>query len=507
MNKSIKILLSFLLMWIIVMPSFVVGAESFRAGTLNSYTYDYWGEGVLSPDVYKVDRVINGLSIGVEPLKNPTDMFITDDGLIYILDAGNNRIVILNSDGSLNKILSEFKYKGEITTLNEPLGIFVNNKKEIIIADTKNHRVIKTDDSGNVLLEIANPEKTINFTGVDFLPQKVIEDSNECIYILSEGIYQGAMMYEQNGEFIGYFGANRVDVTFEVMANALWRKMMTKEQREKTTKNIPVQFDNMFLDEEGFIYTVTKVSESNSNQLKKLNPKGADVMPLATSISSSIAGKYGDLKDSSVQSDFNKTKLCDVTVDESGFISVVDYFRGRIFHYDSHGNLLAAFGGLGSQAGFFDHPVAIENYNGKLYVLDQNKVNITVFTLNEYGNLLHDATVKYNDGLYNESETLWREVIKKNNNLTLAYIGLGKIYYENGDYETAMEYFKQGEDRTNYGNAFKMYRNILLRKYVFPVAGVIIVVSVLAYIAIKITKAIKKQVEVHNATMNNIKKG
>ena len=53
MNKSIKILLSFLLMLIIVMPSFVVGAESFRAGTLNSYTYDYWGEGVLSPDVYR----------------------------------------------------------------------------------------------------------------------------------------------------------------------------------------------------------------------------------------------------------------------------------------------------------------------------------------------------------------------------------------------------------------------------------------------------------------------
>ena len=50
--------------------------------------------------------------------------------------------------------------------------------------------------------------------------------------------------------------------------------------------------------------------------------------------------------------------------------SLLDRRRGRIFTYDHEGNLLYIFGGLGTQAGTFVTPVAIENIGNTIIVLD-----------------------------------------------------------------------------------------------------------------------------------------
>ena len=51
----------------------------------------------------------------------------------------------------------------------------------------------------------------------------------------------------------------------------------------------------------------------------------------------------------------------------------------------------------------------------------------------------------------------------KAGNYAPAFIGIGKAYYEEGDYHAAMDYFKLGQDRENYGKAYKMVRNNVLR--------------------------------------------
>lgn len=491
MKKCVRIIICFALVSV-TMFSFCVSAENFPDETMNSYSYDYWGNGVISPDCYAVDKI--SISSETTAFNEPADMFITDDGDIYIADTGNNRIVVLNSKLKFKKEYKEFTSGGKTETLNCPSGVFVNEKGNIIIADTQNHRVLKVNSKSEVIAEFTQPTQNFNFTGIDYLPIKVIEDSNECLYVLCNGIYQGAMMYEPDGDFIGYYGANDVEITFTVIVETLWRKFMTKEQRLKSTNFVPVEFDNMFIDDEGFIYTVTTITTTNANQIRKLNPKGENILSASTALSSSFEGVYGDLKSVINNGKNSKTRFTDITVDENGFISAVDEERGRIFQYDSEGNLMVTFGGLGTQDNTFGLPTAIESFGDNLYVLDGNKNNIMVLSLTPYGETLHEAILEYNSGNYTESEELWQNVLKQNDNFNLAYTGMGKIYQEKKEYKKAMEYFKKGEDRQNYANAFKYYRNIFLRSYVFPGIGILIVILII-YKLIRIITAKRGRVK------------
>lgn len=488
MKNTIKFIICFAIIAVTVLP-FGTSAENFPNETMNSYTYDYWGEGVISPDCYNVEKISSVAD--TTGLNAPADMYITENGDVYIADSGNNRIVVLDINLTFKKEYREFTLNGEKTTLNNPSGVFVDKNGNLTIADTQNRRVLKVDSNGEVLLVLSKPDKDFNFTGIDYLPTKIIEDSNGCVYVLCNGIFQGAMMYEPDGEFIGYYGANDVEVTLSVAVETLWRKFMTKEQRLKATNFVPIEFDNMFIDDEGFIYTVTTSVSTDKNQIRKLNPKGDNILPVSTAVAASYAGVYGDLKPVVYNGVKSSTRFTDITVDQNGFISAIDEQRGRIFQYDSEGNLIIAFGGLGSQSKTFGLPSAIESYNDKLYVLDNTKNNIMVLSLTGYGEILHKAILEYNNGNYTESEELWQEVLRQNDNFNLAYIGMGKIYHEKKEYKKAMEYFEIGGDRTNYANSFKYYRNIALRKYVFPAAGILIVLLILFKIIRKITNRIK----------------
>ena len=467
-----------------------VSAEDFNYETINSYTYDYWGKGVVSPDCYKIEKITDASQ--TTSFKEPSDLFIDDNGEVYVADTGNNRIVVLNSDLTYKKEYKTFKNKGKTETLSGPSGVFVDKNGCILIADTQNHRVLKSDNNGNIIRFFSKPDKSFNFTGIDYLPTKIIEDSNDCVYVLCNGIFQGAMMYEGNGDFIGYYGANNVEITLSVIVETFWHKFMTKAQREKSVKFVPLEFDNMFLDEDGFIYTVTSSSSASKNQIKKLNPKGDNVLKDSSSISAEYAGVYGDLKAVIYNGKKYETEFVDVTVDKSGFISAVDMQRGRIFQYDSEGNMMVAFCSIGTQNNTFGLPSAIENYNDRLFVLDSKKNNIVVFSLTDYGQILHNAILEYNDGNFSKSEGLWKQVLKSNDNYNLAYTGIGKIYHEKKDYKNAMKYFKLSGDRINFANSFKQYRNIILRNTVFPLIAILILLAVVFYIGKKIYIKIKK---------------
>ena len=62
-----------------------------------------------------------------------------------------------------------------------------------------------------------------------------------------------------------------------------------------------------------------------------------------------------------------------------GMYSVLDSKRGRVFTYDSQGNLLYIFGGRGDQKGQFNQPCALI-YNGdEILVADRSRNSVQVF--------------------------------------------------------------------------------------------------------------------------------
>ena len=108
-----------------------------------------------------------------------------------------------------------------------PNGLFVDGKGLIYVADTENKRVVICSEDGRVVRLLSKPQSEVNFTGIDFLPMKVVADDTGYTYLLCKGIYHGAVVYTPEGRFSGYFGANTTEVTLSVILDNFWRKLYT----------------------------------------------------------------------------------------------------------------------------------------------------------------------------------------------------------------------------------------------------------------------------------------
>lgn len=211
------------------------------------------------------------------------------------------------------------------------------------------------------------------------------------------------------------------------------------------------------------MYTTTLLTQTDTRQLSKINPAGDDVMPPSGGLHPNYQYKFGDLGDVQVEGTIVKTKFTDVCYDEEGFINALDFQRGRIFQYSDEGDLVSVFGGIGNQAGTFQSPSAVEMMGHDILVLDSGKNNLTVFGRTAFGEEVQEALIAHRRGEYTQVKAQWESILGRAGHYSLALNGIGKAYYEQGDYRSAMEYFKRGQDRENYGKAYKMVRNSVLR--------------------------------------------
>ena len=85
-------------------------------------------------------------------------------------------------------------------------------------------------------------------------------------------------------------------------------------------------------------------------------------------------------------------------------------------------------------------------------------------------------------GLYQEGEPLWREILKYDVNNTRAYGAIGKALLEKEQYQEALSYLKTGQDRVSYSLALQEYRKEYLRDnyiWLVPVAIVCVVAFIM----------------------------
>jgi len=140
-----------------------------------------------------------------------------------------------------------------------------------------------------------------------------------------------------------------------------------------------------------------------------------------------------------------------------------------------------AFGSKGNQKGTFKYPAAVESLDGKVIVLDSQKANLTVFGLTEFGKYVHEAIMLYNDGMYGEALEPWKEVLKRNINYNLAYVGVGKALFNTENYKEAKKYFRLGSDRKNESKAFKEYRSNIIRNNFNIIFIIAVLITLIIY--------------------------
>ena len=421
-----------------------------------TYNYDYWANVTYTPAAYVpgltvrgTDFELNGQPIGA--FVTPQDMCVSPFGEIYVADTGNNRIVVL--DGRMQKavrIIDSFDNAGARDTFSSPYGVAVSQKGRIYIADSLNRRIVILNADLTLSSIVSNPQSEVLEEGFVFIPLKVCVDYADRIYCIAQKMFEGIMVFESGGQFTGFFGTIQVKIS---LWEKFWRKIATKEERSKQQLFIPTEFTGIDIDDEGFVYA-SNVDTDGLQAVRRLNPRGQDVI-----LKGANKNLGGDLWIGGFTLYAGPSKIVDVAYRGKGIYSLLDAKRGRVFTYDHEGNLLYIFGGLGTQAGTFTTPVAIEEMDGGLLVLDAYQASILTFAQTEYGSLINAAVGLRYDGDEKQAVEMWERVLHMDENNELANTGIGKAYLTAGDNQKAMKYLLRGMNKAYYSVAYKRYRN------------------------------------------------
>jgi hypothetical protein len=85
------------------------------------------------------------------------------------------------------------------------------------------------------------------------------------------------------------------------------------------------------------------------------------------------------------------------------------------------------------------------------------------------------------DNDYVQSRIKWENVLSLNNNFDLAYIGIGKAYYHQGEYELSMEYLEKAYETDVWSKASSAAGEEMMQVWLFPIIIGVIAILVLFF--------------------------
>ena len=444
--RKIKYLISSIL--VILLIASVPASAAFAYATTYTYTLEVKSGSYEFPrtqDAYLPDETVTTLG-----LSKPSDIFITDDDMMFICDSGNNRILLYD----IKKDAAAGEIKG--APMKTPTGVFVAQNGTIYVADNGAKAILKYGADLSFIEKFERPTEP-SFSDTNFDPLKIAVDNAGNMYVVGEGVYNGIIQLAPTGEFLGYFAVNTTKITFSQM---IQKVLFTRDQLANLSMTVPTTFSNVFVDKDGIVYSTSMSGDDNS--LKKHNTSGGNMFK------GGIVG-WND--------------MTDVAVDKNGIIFVSSQ-RGYIEIYSKDGEFIFEFGSYltGTDiAGIFTSlPTVAVDSNGYIWAADGDKGYLQSFRPTDYANMIYSAMGLYESGRYEESLDAWTEVLRLNQMSMLAHNGVGKALFHAQRYEESLEHFKVAENRDYFSEAFWEVRNEAIQKtlpYVFLGIVILIIAS------------------------------
>ncbi|MDY5576312.1 MAG: hypothetical protein SPF70_02380 [Lachnospiraceae bacterium] len=479
MKRIYKRAIAFLFAVVFLVTAVAQPVVTYAKVPYRTYTQNGYGELVETQTAYTPYSTITKIQSNIEGeddfvLKKPEDIKIDSEGIVYIADTGNHRVVVCDGNGTLIRIIGE----GELET---PTGIYVREEdgtKLIYVADQefvskKEGAVVVYNEDGEQVNVYEKPDDILYGKSTKYQPQKLVVDKGGNMYISAKGNSNGVIQIspKNGGTFLGYFATNATSVTLTTLFLNLILSDSQKEKRQTT----PSSVSNIAIDEKGLIYTVTS-SSTTSNPVKKLNIAGGNLLQCDVYPNNSIAVCVGQ--------------------HSSIFVGTE---AGYIYEYTSEGSLLFALGakdtGTQYRIGLFQSLTAIAvDSKDNLYVLDCTGSTIHIFQPTEFTNLVHDSLDYFEDGKYEESKEPLEQVIQMNGLFDYANMAMGRALYNEEKYDDALTYYRLAKDKDGYSDSFWEIRNIWLNHYIMHA----IIIIVAAVIIIKLLKKADKKFGIFN---------
>jgi len=269
-----------------------------------------------------------------EEFNKPTDVSVSKNGLIYVVDGVNNKIKAFNMKG---RFLYSFGRKGSgRSEFRSPLGIDVDNQGRLYLADSGNQRVQILEAKGDFITEIKLPRQN----GHSADPSDVVvDDSRNRCYVVDN----------DNHHILAY------DLSTFKLIN---------------TYGSPGTGKRMFrfpfliaLDNENYLYIVDVIN----TRVQVLNPDGLYVASI---------GGWGVEK-----GEFFRPK--GVAIDGNDRIYVSDSYMGVIQVFESTGEFYAALGDPATgKVKKFRTPMGLFiDHENRLYVVETLANKVSVYQL------------------------------------------------------------------------------------------------------------------------------
>ncbi len=488
----------------------LIGTISASAITpYTTYTYSVDGKMQRSPDAYTPVKVIDsndlldslkadgGASSNAKYLYGPSgektfiglksvkDVFVDDLNHVYIVDTGNSQIVVTDEDFNVRLVIKDFYNDKSVEDhLSGPSGIFVT-EDEIFVADTEKSRIVIFDKLGNYVDTVGEPASEVLPEGHVYMPVAVSVDQAGRLYVVSKTSNFGVLSLNRDGSFNGFVGAQKVTSS---AFDYFLRAFKTSQQLAGSEQSVATEFNNICIDDDGFIYVTTNSIDEGSltaaikdksksgdyAPVKKLNPNGTDVM------------NRNGFWPPSGEVDFQETatneftisgpsSIVDVALGPNNTWSIIDSKRSRVFTYDAIGNLLYAFGDKGNQLGNIQNLIAIDYQGTNMILLDGATNAFTVYERTGYGDLLAAAIQNTEDKQYDKAVDYYVSILQRNNNYDAAYVGIADSLYRDGEYVQAMKYYKYAYNTEDYSEAYQAYRKEWMEDYIWVIPLVLFV--------------------------------
>jgi DNA-binding beta-propeller fold protein YncE len=269
-----------------------------------------------------------------EQLNQPSDVAVSNDGRIYVVDGVNSKIRIFAQGGQL---ISSFGGLGANNgQLRFPLGIDLDRSGTIYVADAGNHRVQIFSPQGNFIAKIdIPPGKTKPADPTDV----AVDEARKRCYVVDNDNHRILSYNLESLKLIGTYGT---------------------PGSEKRSFNYPFL---MALDKDNYLYVVEVIN----TRVQILNPEGLFV---------NFIGGWGV-----ENGEFYRPK--GVALDKQNRVYVSDSYLGVIQVFDATGSFYAALGDprtkkvkkFKTPAGLF-----IDRSN-RLYVVEMLANKVSVFSL------------------------------------------------------------------------------------------------------------------------------
>lgn len=246
-------------------------AKRWRSGLFPVIPTACGGRLRIAPRPYTSAGRVSGVDLGLSDFRQLNDLFAAPDGRVYLAvsgsEPGDNRVVVMDQTlGLLQAAEGYTAASGEFVRFEEPMGLFVDTDGDIYICDGKTKEVLHLDAQFQEKRIIPAPDaENSSIINAEFTeryrPSKLAVDPTGRIHVVAININEGIVEFEPDGTFTGFLAAGKVKYsTIEL----LWRRFSTEEQRARMQDFVPVEYNNIELDGDGYLFATLAAMDENA---------------------------------------------------------------------------------------------------------------------------------------------------------------------------------------------------------------------------------------------------